>query len=234
MTKASAKLISKRQLAKFVWEFTFEMVEPLILEFVSGQYVAIIIDPKTRRQYSIVSSPLKTEKEFVLVVDIKPNGPGVSYLLNLNINDEISFIGPIGNFVMLQNLAKDLYFIATGTGIAPLMSMIETLIFNKSNLEHNIHLHFGTRFVTDLFYTDVFDKYLKEGSIKEYVQYLSQDESDYTKKGYVTQFIPTLSADIVSDSQFYICGGTEMVKSSQDMLLEKGVLVSNIFHEKFH
>jgi len=234
MIKASAKLKLKRQLANFVWEFTFEMNESCKLCFEAGQYIAIIVDPKTRRQYSIVSSPLTSEGEFILTIDVKPNGVSTNLLMTLNIGDEISFIGPIGNFVLPKTLSTNLFFVATGTGIAPLRSMIETLIFNKSNLKHNIHLHFGTRNINDLFYTDLFDGYFKDGSIKEYVKYLSRESSPETRDGYVTQFIPGLSGEIISDSQFFVCGGTEMVKSTEDMLLEKGVLVSNIFHEKFY
>lgn len=234
MMKSSAKLRLKRQIANFVWEFIFDVNEPHKLYFEAGQYIAIIVDPKSRRQYSIVSSPLTSEKEFVLAIDIKPNGAGTNLLMSLNIEDEISFIGPIGNFVLPKMLSTNLFFIATGTGIAPLRSMIETLILNKSNLKHNIHLHFGTRNINDLFYTDLFDGYLKDGSIKEYVKYLSRGSLPETKDGYVTQFIPELSDEIISDSQFFICGGTEMVKSVEGMLLEKGVLVSNIFNEKFH
>lgn len=234
MTKSTAKLKEKKQVANFVWEFTFELVEPHKLYFEAGQYVAIIVDPKTRRQYSIASSSLSSEKEFILCVDIKPNGLGVNHLLALNIDDEISFIGPIGNFVMPKMLSTNLFFIATGTGIAPLRSMIETLIIKGLSKKHNIHLHFGTRNINDLFYTDLFDSYLRDGSIKEYTKYLSKESLPETISGYVTQFIPNLSSEIISDSQYFICGGTEMVKSAEAMLLEKGVLSSNIFHEKFY
>lgn len=234
MIKARARLKSKKQLSHFVLEFTFEMVEPKFLDFTSGQYIAIIIDTKTRRQYSIASSPLKTKNEFVLVVDIKPNGPGVNLLLRLNPGNEISFIGPTGNFVIPENLANDLFFISTGTGVAPLKSMIESLISNRLNIKHNIHVHFGTRFVDDLFYTEVFDVYLKEGKIKEYVKYLSQEEFLGTVKGYVTQFIIGLSDEFVFTSQFFICGGGLMVESACDMLLKKGVSADRIFYEKFN
>ena len=215
-------------------DFLFEFVEPHKLYFEAGQYVAIIVDLKTRRQYSIASSPLSSEKEFVLCVDIKPNGLGVNHLLALNIDDEISFIGPIGNFVLPKILSTNLFFIATGTGIAPLRSMIETLIINGFYKKHNIHLHFGTRNINDLFYIDLFDSYLLDGSIKEYKKYLSKESLPETISGYVTQFIPSLNNDVISDSQYFICGGTEMVKSAEAMLLEKGVLSINISYEKFY
>jgi len=234
LIKSIAKLKTKKQIANFVWEFTFEMFEPKILDFVSGQYISIIVDPKTRRQYSIASSPLSSEREFILCFDAKPNGLGVNHLLKLNIKDEISFIGPIGNFVLPSKPASNLFFIATGTGIAPLRSMIETLIINKSDLKHNIHLHFGTRNINDLFYTDLFDRYLHDGSIKYYKKYLSRESLPETTSGYVTQFIAGLSSEIISDSQYFICGGTEMVKSAKQMLLDKNVSSENIFHEEFY
>ena len=82
--KGKASFLSKKQISHFVYEFIFEMIEPDEINFKSGQYIAIEIEQRIRRQYSISSAP-QSKKHFQMIVDIKPNGVGVNYLMNLNL-----------------------------------------------------------------------------------------------------------------------------------------------------
>ena len=233
--KGSAKLIKKTQLSDHVYEFTFEMVEPTEIHFKSGQYIAIQIDSKTRRQYSISSAP-QNKNQFQLVIDVKPNGFGVNHLMNLEKNDQIIFIGQIGLFVLPQTLDQDLYFVSTGTGLAPLKSMIEDLIANDLYRNHRINVIFGTRYENDIFYKEIFNEYLEQGLINEYKIYLSKPEEikDDFEQGYVTKYFENLSLKDLNDSQIYICGSGAMIKSLEEMLLEKGLPQEKIIYEKFY
>ena len=78
----SAILISKDELSWCVWRFRLKAKSPLI-NFIPGQYISIIIDPSTRRQYSISNYSSASFDEFEIIVDIKPNGVGTTYLKNL-------------------------------------------------------------------------------------------------------------------------------------------------------
>ena len=242
--RGKAKLVSKKQLATFVYELTFEMADPLELNFKGGQYIAVIISPTVRRQYSIASAPQgvcvdgKTfsKKHFQLVIDVKPNGVGVNYLMNLALEDEINFIGQIGLFVLPENLSKNLFFISTGTGLAPLKSMAEDLIHKNLFKNHSIKFIFGTRFFNDIFYKEIFENYLKDNHISDFKIYLSQPDKEYKgiEKGYVTEYFENFTAHDLNDSQFFICGGMNMIKSTEQLLLIKNVPQENIIYEKFY
>lgn len=233
--RGKAKLVSKRQLSRFVYELIFEMVDPLEINFRGGQYIAVEIERTIRRQYSISSAP-QNKRHFQMVIDIKPNGVGVNYLMNLKTEDIITFVGQIGLFVMPDNLDKNLFFISTGTGIAPLKSMIEDLINTNKYKEHSIKVIFGTRFIDDIFYVEVFDKYLGENKIADYKVYLSQPDKEYKsiEKGYVTEYFENYTAEQLKNSQFFICGGMNMIKSTEALLLAKNVLQEKIIYEKFY
>lgn len=233
--KGTAKFISKEQLSSFVYELTFEMVEPIEINFQSGQYIVLIISNTDRRQYSISTSP-QNKKQFKVALDIKPNGKGVNYLMNLNPGDEINMIGQIGLFVLAPSLSKDLYFLATGTGIAPLKSMVEDLISKDQAKDHNIKVIFGTRYINDIFYQELFNEYLQKDLIKEYKIYLSRPDKEYSGlyEGYITKYFESKTLEDLKNGQFYVCGGNEMIKSMEAMLLEKGVSESAIFYEKFY
>ena len=233
--RGSAKLIDKQKISQFVYEFTFEMLDPLEINFKAGQYIAVVISPAVRRQYSISSAP-QSKKQFQMIVDIKPNGIGVNYLMNLKSADVIQFIGQIGLFVLPEILEKNLYFISTGTGIAPLKSMIEDLINRNQSKSHNIKVIFGTRYIDDIFYTENFNKYLKENLIDDYKIYLSRPDKTYPQieEGYVTKYFENMKENDLEKAQFYICGGNEMIKSLEQQLLSKGVNAGNIIYEKFY
>jgi ferredoxin-NADP reductase len=233
--KGTAKFIGKKQISNFVYELTFEMVEPVEINFQSGQYIVLIVSNSDRRQYSISSAP-QNKKQFEMAVDIKPNGKGVNYLMSLNPGDEINLIGQIGLFVLAPALAKNLYFLSTGTGIAPLKSMIEDLINKDQAKDHSIKVVFGTRYINDIFYKEIFNEYLEKGLIKDYKIYLSRPDQEYPGlyEGYITKYIEDLNNEDLENAQFYICGGNEMIKSMEALLLQKGVNEEQIFYEKFY
>lgn len=227
--KATAKLVKKKELAPHILEFNFEMVKPKEIEFLPGQYVAIEIDPKTRRQYSIASSA-NLKNQFDLVVDTRPGGVGSKYLLSLRPGDEIKFIGQIGNFVLPQRLSKNLVFVATGTGISPLRSMIQYLV--ESNSPRDIYVYWGLRSINEAYYMDLFDEYYKLGKLKEFVAYYSRDE---TNRGYVTKFLDKIPLPFdIKKSQFFLCGNGQMIKDAEAKLLKLGCKKENVFYEKFY
>ncbi len=230
-----AQFESANQIAADVLEMKFKMLEPRELNFKAGQYIALVIEPNVRRQYSISSAPAFSRTDFELLIDTKPNGVGVNFLKGLKRFDKINFVGQIGLFVLAEELKKNLYFISTGTGIAPLKSMIEELILSGESKNHNIYVIFGTRFETDIFYRQLFENYKEKGLIKDYQLYLSRSpETKNVNHGYVTRYLESLSSVILSESQFFICGGGDMINSTEMLLLEKGVSPNNIYYEKFY
>ncbi len=232
--RGTAKLIERNILADTVYEFLFQMVAPTELNFEPGQYIALEINPTTRRQYSISTSPLSSKNIFKIVIDIKPNGVGTQYLMNLKPGDEIKFIGQIGLFVLPEALDKNLFFIATGVGLAPLKSMIETLISDERYKNHRIHVHFGTRYIGDIFYEELFNKYLDTGLISDFRIYLSQASLPGAIEGYVTQFIEITPEETLQDAQFFVCGSGKMISDVEGELIERGVPETSIFYEKFY
>lgn len=96
------------------------------LDFIPGQYVTIRFH-RTPRPYSLASSPNRNYIE--LCLRRVPGGRLTADLFeSLEQGDEVVIRGPNGDFVMEDESDRDLAFLATGTGIAPLKSMIEHTI----------------------------------------------------------------------------------------------------------
>ncbi|MEO6133811.1 MAG: FAD-dependent oxidoreductase, partial [Ginsengibacter sp.] len=100
--------------------------------FKAGQFVTLDLPiheqvNKRWRSYSIASWP-DGSNVFELLIVLLEGGAGTTYIFdNIKVGSEFSFRGPQGVFVLPENIEKDLFFICTGTGIAPFRSMLNYL-----------------------------------------------------------------------------------------------------------
>ena len=114
--------------------------------FNSGQYVNIIKGNLTR-SYSIAnSSDHKNQLEFF--IKNYENGLMSEYFFKeAKINDLLRLEGPIGTFFLRDSSFKNIIFLATGTGIAPIKSILEGL--DKSHEQYqnkNLWVIVGARY----------------------------------------------------------------------------------------
>src|SRR5688572_14500812 len=138
--------------------FWIEIPELESFDFIPGQFVTLDLPihekPNKRwRSYSIASWP-DGGNVFELLIVLLESGLGTTYFFNeVKVGSEVTLRGPLGSFTLPQNIETDLYFICTGTGIAPFRSMLNHI--KRHNLPHkDIYLVFGTRSKKDLLYFD--------------------------------------------------------------------------------
>jgi NAD(P)H-flavin reductase len=126
-------LTSKKLLTYNICHFTFKLVDPSEINFIPGQYLMIKIptgNGPVSRLYSIASSSLE-KNGFELIIEIVPNGTASNYLSNLKINDKVTFQGPAGLFTLRES-DREKIFMVTGTGFAPVRSIIISNIKDQS------------------------------------------------------------------------------------------------------
>src|SRR3954465_4256499 len=138
--------------------FWIQVEELESFDFVPGQFVTLDLPihekPNKRiRSYSIASWPDGTNTIELLIV-LLDGGAGTTYLFNeISEGSELILRGPQGVFTLPETIEKDLYFICTGTGIAPFRSMVHYIQLH-SVPHQNINLIFGTRKKEDLLYLE--------------------------------------------------------------------------------
>src|SRR6476660_3536012 len=109
--------------------FWIQVPEVENFNFKPGQFVTLdlpIHEQKNKRwrSYSIASWPDETNV-FELLIVLLEGGAGTTYLFNeIKEGSELTLRGPQGVFTLPDPIEKDLYFICTGTGIAPFRSMV--------------------------------------------------------------------------------------------------------------
>jgi CDP-4-dehydro-6-deoxyglucose reductase, E3 len=227
----TAKLIAKKDLTEDVFELKFETSSNF--EYLAGQFITIkITDQETPcfRAYSLSSAP--QENKFELLIKLMENGRGSNWLHNLKLNDQIKFLGPNGKFLFNENSQKDLLFIATGTGLAPLKTMIEDQL--KKGNTHKITLLHGVRYIKGLFYQDFFENLATTHENFDYQSTISQPEQkSYTgNTGRVTAFLEKTTLDS-NNTEVYLCGLNAMIESTKKILIDKGINEDSIHFEKY-
>jgi Na+-transporting NADH:ubiquinone oxidoreductase subunit F len=207
------------------------------LTFKPGQYIQLEI-PKYKmtkgpeyRAYSVASHP---EAETVdLVITKAPKGAVSTFVHDyLKVGDELGIIGPFGDFY-LRDSDLEILFIATGSGLAPIMSILRQI--EKEEIKRKSSLFFGARKREDLYYYDELKALEKKLPRFSFIPTLSRaTEADQWdgEKGRVTNLIERY-VEKDSPIEVYICGSPDMVQSCLDMLEENGIPEERIFYDKF-
>ena len=79
-----------------------------------------------------------------------------NFLCNMNPGDEIACQGPFGDFILRPPM-RDTIFVSTGTGIAPIRSMLHWLLADETRHQgKELSLVFGNRTEKDIYYHDEF------------------------------------------------------------------------------
>ncbi|TFB67961.1 benzoate 1,2-dioxygenase electron transfer component BenC [Cryobacterium sp. Hz9] len=218
-----------RRISETTYGFTVELEDRGSLEFLSGQYVNIGV-PGTdeSRSYSFSSGPSALAVSFL--IRITDRGLMSSYLRDTaQVGDTVEVTGPRGSF-FLRDLTRPTLMLAGGTGLAPLLSMLEKM--TTLELEHPVHLIYGVSTDVDLveldrlqFYADRIPKFTFDFCVAD-------PASMAPNRGYVTSFIDDQHIND-GDVDIYLCGPPNMVEAVRSWLHNEGVEPANFYSEKF-
>jgi ferredoxin-NADP reductase len=217
------KLIEKKELTPSVFSLHFTSSEEI--SFLPGQFLSFFV-PKPepgrnwRRSYSIASPPENKILDFCIKRVEK--GPGTLYLDNLKVGDTCRSIGPYGQFY--YESGKKNVFIATGTGLAPMRSMVLSEAFKKESPEALVLL--GVTESSEILYQNDF-------AHCDFVSCLSREKKQDHFSGRVTDFLRQTSKIDWAQSHFYLCGNGAMISEVKSILFEKKVEKNYIHHEAY-
>ena len=238
-----AKIKKITNLSKTVREFTLDLGNEL--EFKAGQFVNLSFEyngENLRRAYSIASNPEKNSNEIKLCIKLVENGHLTPRLFEKKEGDEINIKAPLGIFTLDKATKDKLVFIGTGTGIAPLRSMIldelskQNKVLEKDSEEgvavtKEIVLIFGVRYENEILYKEEFEKLANDNPNFKYVQVISKPSDEWEgRKGHVQENFDVID---VNNSNVFICGLPAMFDGTKDKLINMGMDEKSIFHEVF-
>lgn len=215
--KFTTRLLSRLRLSPATLQLDLE--RPASFQFVPGQGIRLRRE-ELEREYTLVSSP--ADGCLTLCVQVVEKGPFSPLLAYLEIGSRLSFSGPHGYFTF-QSAAHHPVFVATGTGIAPFVSMV------RSGVSGFTLLH-GAATTRDLHYREVV-----QPAAHRYVGCVSREEPDrssppWMHDGRVTDFLRTGLPP--GELDFYLCGRRQMVRDVTSIVDER-FAGSRVFFEVF-
>jgi ferredoxin/flavodoxin---NADP+ reductase len=222
--------------------FTFTTTRDTSLRFSNGHFTMIglrVGGKPLLRAYSIVSPNYEEHLEFLSIK--VPDGPLTSRLQHIQVGDTL-IVGrkPTGTLVADYLLpGKRLYLLATGTGLAPFMSIVrDPEVYER--FEQIILVH-GVRQKDELAYHDLLTEHLPaheflgELITSKLRYYPTVTRESYRNMGRVTELMQSgkLSGDLqlppldAADDRVMICGSPGMLRDLKVMLEERGFKEGN-------
>lgn len=206
--------------------FWIQIPELTDFSFKPGQFITFdlpIHEKKNKRwrSYSIASHP-DGSNEIELVIVLLEGGLGSTYLFNeIKVGSELNLRGPLGVFTLPEHMDRDIFFICTGTGIAPFRSMVKYL--EEQQLPHpDMHLIFGTRYIKDLLYADEMRSLAERMPKFHYHPTLSRETDEWQGlRGYVHEVYESLLAD-KRPAHFFLCGWKQMIDEAKQRIQAMG------------
>ena len=221
-----ATLVSVHALTPRVKQFLLR-VDGHTFEFTPGQHVSVAFEGAEGRRrfrpYSPVSQP--GTDTIALAVKRYPEGACSSWMHERSVGDPIELTPPSGN-LGLRALDRDVVFVATGTGITPMISMATRYLTAGGG---DATFLFGEHTQADLMYRETLDLYAANHD-RFTVAYVLSDEEWAGRTGHVQAHLPAL-IDRFEGPYFYVCGVPEMVVDTKAALQNLGAPDAHVVTE---
>jgi CDP-4-dehydro-6-deoxyglucose reductase len=197
--------------------------------FIPGQYIDVIGPNGVRRSYSLANSSFANQ---FLELHIKAVDGGAlsSYWFNrAKPNDLLRLIGPLGTFFLRRSANTNLVFLATGTGVAPIKAILESMATLPAEVHpKTVTVIWGGRRSED-FYLDNDEFPLS----LTYIPVQSHPDASWTgARGYVQFALLALRPDL-AETDVYACGSIAMIQSARSALLEAGLPPDRFYSDAF-
>lgn len=199
------------------------------LAFLPGQYVNIQVPGSDQtRSYSFSSGPNSDKLSFF--IKIVDGGLMSTYLKEkAAVGDKLTMTGPFGSF-FLRDVQRQALLLAGGSGLAPLLSMLEKMYEN--GVSKPIHLIYGVNTDEDLAHLSDLEDYAKKLPAFTWDYTVADQGSAAKNKGYVTNLMESSTLN-EGDLDVYLCGPPPMVEAVRDHFKAISVNPASFYFEKF-
>lgn len=221
------ELIDIEQVTDNIKLFTIKSTEIDLSQFEPGQYITVDVESeklpyRAKRHYSIVEGNVD-QLSFAVKRDVTENNEGeVSTILHdeFKVGDMINLSAPVGDFT-LNNVSKPQLFIGSGIGVTPLVPMFRHVVSSQGTAQF-------IQNTNDIDQIPFQEKLSEIANNEDNANYIIHDKNQngYIDAEYIKQYL-------TDDTEIYVCGGTEFLKSIISILKEIGVATERVHFESF-
>jgi NAD(P)H-flavin reductase/ferredoxin len=182
-------------------------------KFKAGQYLRVRIPDGDERSFSIANAPQESDGVQLHIRHVPGGAFSERVLASLKLDDKLEIEVPFGDFHIREDDQARYVFLATGTGFAPLKSILDDMIRRRLNRE--VRFYWGGRGKADLYLADTCEKWAKRYPWFTFVPVLSEPDPDWKgRRGLVHSAVLDDLPDL-SDWHVYACGNPMMIQAAR-------------------
>ena len=234
-----ARVHAIKALSQDVVQVLLRLPANAALRFLPGQYVNVIGRGGVRRSYSIANAPSAAGILEFFIRRVEGGAMSNYWFGQAAVGDLLRMDGPRGSFYLRHGAAPDVVLLATGTGIAPMKAMLESLAQqDPKTWPRSVHLIWGGRTTADLFWQPEF-----AALPLRYTPVLSRaDDAWQGARGHVQQVFlqqAFLQQALVQQApqlehcDVYACGSPAMIAGARASLLAAGLAATRFHADAF-
>lgn len=201
-----------------------------VLTYRPGQYMNVILPDGSTRSFSMASKPDSNRVDFH-IRRIEGGHFTEGRLPRLQGGDKLSVEIPLGSFCFRAEDYRPLLMVATGTGLAPIKAMLESVMDDPDCPP--VSLYWGARTRTDLYLHEEICNWGERLYEFNYAPVLSRPDAGWDgRSGYVQDAVGADLPDL-SEHAIYLCGSPLMISAAKSAFLARGATLDFIYTEGF-
>jgi NAD(P)H-flavin reductase/ferredoxin len=229
------RVIGQDRLTHDITRLRVQLDSPI--KYRAGQFANLSLAslPGTSRSYSF-ATPASPDGQVSFLVRKVPGGRFSTLVNDTELTGENVLVGgPAGN-CCLRPSAAPLLLVAGGSGLAPILAILQDALATGAESHRPATLLFGARTEHDLYALAEIQAIASQwrGSFR-FIPVLSEasDDSPWTgERGWVTDHIPGV-LDSSADVHAYLCGPPPMIDTAETLLKQHGVASAHIHADRF-
>ena len=205
-----------------------------VLQFKAGQYLEFMLRDGSRRSYSMANAPFQ-EGSVELHIRHMPGGVFTDHVFShMKAREILRMEAPLGTFFLREDSSKPAIMLASGTGFAPIKSILEQAFSN--GVDREFVLYWGARTREELYMIELADKWASEQANFKFIPVLSEpsEACNWTgRTGFVHRAVMEDYPDL-SGHQVYACGAPIVIESAQtDFVKTCGLPEAEFYSDAF-
>jgi NAD(P)H-flavin reductase/ferredoxin len=180
--------------------------------FKAGQYLQVVMDDGDRRNFSMANAARDNDGAELHIRHVPDGKFSMKVLSKLSIGDPLQIEAPYGQFYLRASV-RPIVLLASGTGFAPIKSIIETSV----HVGHSrpMHLYWGARRREDLYLAELPARWAQRLPWFSFTPVLSEPPPSWTGRTGLVHNVVREDFKDLSGTEVYACGNPLMVTAAQ-------------------